>query len=97
MAMNIQEDPSNNMISQYGTTEQRARELVNEYNPKIDSDHIQKIPKRQPYKSVSHRVQWGQNPNGVAGSLNNLNKFVIPSTQNQKKPFASDEIKDLQA
>jgi len=27
-----------------------------EYNPKIDAEHIQKIPKRQPYKSVSHRV-----------------------------------------
>ena len=47
---------------------------------------------------MSHRVQWGQNPNGVSGSLN---KVILG---NQKKPNDSsppnnseDEIKDLEA
>ena len=61
MAMNIKE---NNDPSAYETTDNTNDDTknINDYHPKIDAEHVQKIPKRVPYKSVTHRVQWGQNP-----------------------------------
>lgn len=59
--MNIKE---NNDPSAYNTTDNTNDDTkdINDYHPKIDAEHVQKIPKRVPYKSVTHRVQWGQNP-----------------------------------
>ena len=56
------------------------------YNGKVDVSHLQKIPKRVPYKSVTHRKHWGQYAGTIAAPTSTFNVLSKNNSQTKINP-----------
>ena len=82
-------DPNNGKNGQRKKTAQAEQEPENPseaYNGKVDVNHIQKIPKRVPYKSVTHRKHWGQYNGTIVAPTGTFNVLQKSTSQTKINP-----------